>query len=173
VTDKLDRLWAPWRLEYIKSAASKPDGCFICTAIEAHTDRENLVLHRDELGLVMMNLYPYNNGHLLVAPYRHVGTLDELETDEITALGLMLRKAVGWLERAYKPNGYNIGMNLGRIAGAGLPGHLHYHIVPRWDGDTNFMPVLGCAKVISEGLASSYDQIKRAMEDKRGQDKQD
>jgi len=163
--NKLDRLWAPWRLEYIKSAVTRPDGCFLCEALASGNDREKLLLHRDKLTFVIMNLYPYNNGHLLVAPIRHVGGLDDLTTDELTALGEHTRRAVRWLDKAYTPHGYNIGLNLGRVAGAGLPDHIHWHIVPRWDGDTNFMPVLGGTKVIAEGLRASYDQIKKVIEE--------
>ncbi len=168
MSDKLDRLWAPWRLEYIKSAVKGPDGCFLCEAAEAGNDRERLLLHRDELVFVIMNLYPYNNGHLLIAPYRHVGGLDDLSTDELNAISEATRKAVRWLDMAFKPHGFNIGLNLGRAAGAGLPAHLHWHVVPRWEGDSNFMPVLGCVKVISDGLASSYDELRKAIEEEGG-----
>ena len=165
MSDKLDRLWAPWRLEYIKSTVKEPDGCFLCEAVKAGDDRERLLLHRDELVFIIMNLYPYNNGHLLIAPYRHVGTLDDLSTEELNAISDVTRKAVRWLERAFSPHGFNIGLNLGKAGGAGLPAHLHWHVVPRWDGDSNFMPVLGCVKVISDGLASTYDQLRRAIEE--------
>lgn len=168
MSDRLDRLWAPWRLEYIKSAVKEPDGCFLCEAVEAGNDRERLLLHRDELVFIIMNLYPYNNGHLLIAPYRHVGGLDDLSTDELNAISEVTRNAVRWLDMAFKPHGYNIGLNLGRAAGAGLPAHLHWHVVPRWDGDSNFMPVLGCVKVISDGLASTYDQLRKAIEQDSG-----
>ncbi len=176
MTDKPQRLWAPWRLEYIQESVVAPKcDCFLCEAVAhgavahgavaSHTDRERLLLHRDELTFVILNLYPYNNGHLLVAPYRHVGEMDDLTVDEMTELFTVTRKAVNWLKKAFNPNGFNIGINLGRVAGAGLPEHLHIHIVPRWDGDTNFMPVLGLAKVISQGLNSTYDDLKRAMEE--------
>ena len=165
MTDKPDRLWSPWRLEYIDTAVKKPGGCFLCEALQAGNDRERLILFRDELAFLIMNLYPYNNGHLLVAPYRHVGNLGDLTVNEITAIGELTRKAVSWLDKAYQPDGYNVGLNIGRIAGAGLPGHIHWHIVPRWDGDTNFMPVLGCVKVISEGLRPGYDRIKKAIDE--------
>jgi len=167
--DKLDRLWAPWRLEYIRSAVVNPKGCFLCEALSAGDDRERLLVHRSELSFVIMNLYPYNNGHLLVAPIRHARGLDDLAKDELSALSEHVRQAVKWLEEVYEPDGYNIGLNLGRVAGAGLPDHIHWHIVPRWDGDTNFMPVLGGAKVISEGLQASYDRIKKVAEELSGQ----
>ncbi|NQU05752.1 MAG: HIT domain-containing protein [Calditrichaeota bacterium] len=160
-----DRIWAPWRMEYIHNDVDKPNGCFLCEAVDSVNDREKLLLHRDEHVFTIMNLYPYNNGHLLVAPYRHVGEIEDLTTDEMSALGEVTRKAIRWMDKAYKPHGYNIGLNIGRVAGAGLPGHLHWHIVPRWDGDCNFMPVLGHVKVISEGLLAGYDRIKQIIED--------
>lgn len=164
MNDQPNRIWAPWRYDYLQSAVDKADGCFLCDAVAAGNDREHLLLHRDELVFIIMNLYPYNNGHLLVAPYRHVGELDELSSEESAALGEVTRKAVKWMNEAYQPQGYNIGLNLGRVAGAGLPDHLHWHIVPRWDGDHNFMPVLGYTKVISEGLLASYDRIRQVID---------
>lgn len=164
MTEQLDRLWAPWRLEYIETAVDSSGDCFLCEALSAGKDRERLLVSRGELAFVLMNRYPYNNGHLLVAPNQHLGELDELAPEELCALFELTRKAVGWIEEAYHPHGFNIGINLGRIAGAGLPGHLHVHIVPRWDGDTNFMPVLGGVKVISEGLASSFDKLREVIQ---------
>jgi ATP adenylyltransferase len=164
LSDEIGRLWAPWRLEYVESAVKESGGCFLCDALQAGDDRERLIVHRDALTFLIMNLYPYNNGHLLLAPHRHVGGLDDLTMDELTAVAELTRRAVKWLDIAYQPHGYNIGLNLGRVAGAGLPGHIHWHIVPRWDGDTNFMPVLGCAKVISEGLRAGFDRIRQAVE---------
>jgi len=152
-------------MEYIDSVLKQPGGCFLCEAVNSGNDSERLILHRAELTFLIMNLYPYNNGHLLVVPYRHVGELDDLTGEELSEIGELTRKAVRWLDRAFHPDGYNIGLNLGRTAGAGLPGHIHYHIVPRWDGDSNFMPVLGCVKVISEGLAATYARIKKAIEE--------
>ena len=160
-----DILWAPWRLEYIKTAVKEPDGCFLCEALSAENVRENLLLYRGEAAFVVMNLYPYNNGHLLVAPNRHVGEIHDLSSEELLAVNELTRTALKWLDRAYSPHGYNVGLNLGRAAGAGLPGHLHYHIVPRWDGDVNFMPVLGYTKVVSEGLQASYDKLREAIEE--------
>lgn len=155
-------IWAPWRLEYIKDSMNSP-GCFLCDAYETGVDRDKLILQSGDLALAIMNRYPYNNGHLLIAPHRHVSGLDELDAQEMLALFELTRRAVGWLERAYAPHGFNIGINLGQVAGAGLPGHLHVHIVPRWDGDTNFMPVLSGAKVVSEGLTSSYDTLREII----------
>ncbi len=165
MSDKPERLWAPWRLEYIRSAVRKPGECFLCEADSTDDDREKLVLHRENDSFVMMNLYPYNNGHLLVAPRRHVGDMDDLEIGELTSLFDLVRRATGWLKKAYNPDGFNIGINIGRVAGAGLPGHLHVHIVPRWNGDVNFMPVLGFTKVVSEGLQSSWDTLKKVIDE--------
>lgn len=163
MSDKPERMWAPWRLEYIRSAV-KPEGdCFLCEADSAGKDRERLVLHREADSFAMMNLYPYNNGHLLIAPHRHVGDLDDLSMEELSSLFVLVRKANGWLRKAYNPDGFNIGINIGRVAGAGLPGHLHVHIVPRWNGDVNFMPVLGFTKVVSEGLQSSWDTLREVI----------
>ncbi len=163
MTDDLKRLWAPWRLEYIETADHPGTECFLCDALRMDDDRRGLVLFRGAAAFALLNRYPYNNGHLLVAPNRHLGTLDQLDSGETAALFELVRRAVGWIERAYNPHGFNIGINLGRTAGAGLPGHLHIHIVPRWDGDTNFMPVLGGTKVISEGLSSSYERLQRQI----------
>ncbi len=165
MTDKPDRLWAPWRLEYIKSAVKSESDCFLCEAFNAGKDRDRLILHRGENAFVIMNLYPYNNGHLLVAPNRHAGDLDDLSVDELTELFVLVRRANNWLRKTYNPHGFNIGVNIGRVAGAGLPEHVHVHIVPRWNGDVNFMPVLGFVKVISEGLQSTYDTIRKVIDE--------
>lgn len=165
MSEKRDILWAPWRLEYIKTAVKDPDGCFLCEAFEGDDDRESLLLYRAELAFCVMNLYPYNNGHLLIAPNRHVGDIQELTPEELLALNELTRFSLKWLDKAYSPHGYNVGLNLGRVAGAGLPEHLHYHVVPRWNGDVNFMPVLGFTKVVSEGLQASYDRLRQAIED--------
>lgn len=159
MTEERRLLWAPWRLEYIKSFQGPRPECFLCEALEAHEDRDRLVLYREETAFVIMNRYPYNNGHLLISPNRHIEDLDDLSIPELTALFDLTRRAKNWLRKAYNPDGFNIGINQGRESGAGLPEHLHVHVVPRWDGDTNFMPVLGFTKVISQGLHSSYDEI--------------
>ncbi|MBC8465685.1 HIT domain-containing protein [bacterium] len=162
--DSPKRLWAPWRYEYLKEFDSPKSECFLCDAFNDDHDRERLLLHRSEQTFVIMNLYPYNNGHLLVVPNRHISSLNDLALGELTELFNTVRKANKWLEEVYQPDGFNIGINIGQVAGAGLPGHLHVHIVPRWNGDNNFLPVLGCVKVVSEGLGSSYDQIKKVIE---------
>ena len=156
----MDQLWAPWRLAYIaKPGPPKPDECFICSGLAAKADRENLIAHRGSRSVVVLNRFPYNNGHLLVAPNVHKGRLDQLESGELVDLMEMVRRMVAVLQELITPDGFNIGLNLGRTAGAGLPGHLHWHIVPRWNGDTNFMPVLADAKVISQSLDSLWEML--------------
>jgi ATP adenylyltransferase len=162
----MDQLWAPWRLSYV--AAAKPptaaDPCFICQGLSETEDRRNLIAVRTPLAVVVLNRFPYNNGHLLVAPKAHKGRLHELAAAETLDLMETVSRMVGLLGRLMHPDGYNIGLNLGRTAGAGLPGHLHWHIVPRWDGDSNFMPVLSDTKVISQSLDALYDLLTGALQ---------
>ena len=160
----MDRLWAPWRAQYIREASESegvesPPGCFICRGIASRDDRENLLVSRGAHSVVILNRFPYNNGHMLVAPLVHHGTLGELTGADLTEPIETIRRMVTVLDRMLRPQGYNIGLNQGKSAGAGLPGHLHWHIVPRWDGDTNFMPVLGHSKVIVESLHEFYDRL--------------
>lgn len=157
----LDRIWAPWRAQYIHEGASTPQapGCFLCRSLAEEDDRENYLVVRGPHSVVMLNRYPYNNGHLLVAPRVHKGTLGELEDQDLIEPVRVLRRMTLVLDRMLRPHGYNIGLNQGKAAGAGLPGHLHWHIVPRWDGDTNFMPILGDTKVIVESLHAFYDRL--------------
>jgi ATP adenylyltransferase len=157
----MDHLWAPWRLAYI--ANPKPPGtedvCFICKGLAESDDRANLIAWRRPQSAVVLNRFPYNNGHLLVAPNRHKGALHELDEGEILEMQETLTRLVTVCDKVMRPEGYNIGLNLGQVAGAGLPGHLHWHLVPRWNGDTNFMPVLADTKVISQSLDTLYDLI--------------
>ncbi|MBP7275356.1 MAG: HIT domain-containing protein [Kiritimatiellae bacterium] len=154
----MKNLWAPWRMDFIRSP--KTDGCFMCDAIAGSDDRDTLLLHRAPIGVVIMNRYPYTNGHLLVAPRRHVADLRSLTDDERLELMKLTDDSVRALGAVARPEGYNIGINLGRVAGAGLESHLHIHIVPRWNGDTNFMPVFGEVRVIPQALEELYDQLK-------------
>jgi ATP adenylyltransferase len=142
-------------------------GCFLCHGATGSEDRQNLVVDRTSYCLVVLNRYPYNNGHLLVAPRVHKGTLAELEGPELVEPIQTLRRMTMILDRMLQPQGYNIGLNQGRAAGAGLPGHLHWHIVPRWNGDTNFMPVLGHSKVIVESLHEFYDRLLEELASER------
>ncbi len=163
----MDRIWAPWRTAYI--GKDHGSGCIFCEKLESDKDLENYVLYRGDKTFVMMNLYPYNNGHLLIAPKRHVGDLTDLEKDEILELGLVTQRMVRLLRAAFNPEGFNAGVNLGKIAGAGVPGHFHIHVVPRWGGDTNFMPVIGDVRVISEGLDLTYRKLAEAMDKEKDQ----
>jgi ATP adenylyltransferase len=159
----MDQLWAPWRLAYIANPPKPHEdpGCFLCRGLAAHDDRAHLIALRTARSAVVLNRFPYNNGHLLVVPLAHKGTLAELDADELLDLQETLRRMIGVLDEAMTPDGYNVGLNLGRVAGAGLPGHLHWHIVPRWNGDTNFMPVLADVKVIPQALDALYDLLIR------------
>jgi ATP adenylyltransferase len=153
-------LWAPWRMTYILGARGPADECIFCDR-PAHGDpRENLVLAADADTCVMLNRYPYNNGHLMVAPRAHVADLALLDAGSFVKLMERLRFAAGVLQRALKPDGMNVGANLGKVAGAGVDAHLHWHIVPRWTGDTNFMPVIAEVKVMPQHLLESYDALK-------------
>jgi ATP adenylyltransferase len=155
----VDQLWAPWRSSFVTANKPKDDACFICRGVGETTDRANLVVHRTELSVVLLNLYPYNNGHLLIAPKRHRGRPADLDDAELLDLQRVLRDMLAVLERRMTPDGFNVGLNLGAAAGAGLPGHMHWHVVPRWNGDTNFMPVLTDAKVIVQSLDALYDLL--------------
>lgn len=165
----MDHLWAPWRLSYVTDPAEKakpatPDACFLCTGANGTDDRANLLVHRTSLSVVVLNKFPYNNGHLLVAPREHRGKLHDLSPDQLLDLQLVLRKMLGIIEKRMSPDGFNIGLNLGKVAGAGLPGHLHWHIVPRWSGDVNFMPVIADTKVIVQSLDALYDLLMEELE---------
>jgi ATP adenylyltransferase len=153
----MERLWAPWRSAYIGRG---PDsGCVFCDLAMPGQEEEKLILWRQDRVFVTMNLYPYNNGHLLIIPNRHVGDIDQLEGDELLEIGTATQKAVALLRRAFNPEGFNMGVNMGKAAGAGIPGHFHVHVVPRWGGDSNFMPIIGDTKVISEGLEQTYNKL--------------
>ncbi|RMF61643.1 MAG: HIT domain-containing protein [Calditrichaeota bacterium] len=151
-------LWAPWRMEYILSEKEKE--CIFCSKTREDDDRTNLILFRGEHNFVIMNKYPYNNGHLMVVPYRHISEFEELTEAEFSEMTRLIAKSINALKAALQPEGFNIGMNVGKIAGAGIDDHLHFHIVPRWAADTNFMPVVGHTKVISEGLWETWDKLK-------------
>ena len=150
-------LWAPWRIEYIRN--EKEGECFLCRIFAEQTDRENLLLHRGKTCAVLMNRFPYNSGHLMVAPFRHIAGLGDLTSEETLEMAALTARSVAVLGEVMVPQGFNIGCNLGAAAGAGLKDHLHQHIVPRWIGDTNFMPVLGGPRVIPEALEATYDLL--------------
>ena len=154
------QLWAPWRLEYI-ARADEDEGCFFCRAAQA-SDEDGLVVHRGEKVFVLLNKFPYSSGHVMVAPYRHIGDFGDLENDEALEIHRLTGQALGALATVYAPQGYNLGWNLGRIAGAGVLDHVHEHVVPRWAGDTNFMPVLADVKVLPEHLAETRTRLAEA-----------
>ena len=155
----MERLWAPWRMEYLMSGNT--EGCIFCVKPPQDDDEANLILLRTPHSFVMLNAYPYNNGHLMIAPYRHVGSFTELKPEERCDLIDTVARAEGILARAFSPQGMNVGANLGHCAGAGVPGHVHVHIVPRWEGDTNFMPVVGETRVLPETLHETYLRLKQ------------
>ncbi len=157
----MKRLWAPWRVAYIN--AGKVPGCVFCEAPAAGDDRAALILHRDAFGFLILNRYPYNSGHLMAVPFRHVARLEQLTPEEMCALLALSGLAVQVLEHAMRPEGFNVGLNLGRAAGAGIDDHLHIHVVPRWAGDTNFMPVLGGVKVLPEDLETTHARLTAAL----------
>lgn len=159
-------IWAPWRIEYITK--EKEEGCIFCEKPKERNDRENLILYRGESGFIILNRYPYANGHLMAVPYRHVKELAELNDRERVEIMNLTIKSIEIL-KAMKPDGFNIGMNLGRVAGAGIDDHLHFHIVPRWSGDTNFMPVIGDIKVMPEYLDQTYLKLIERVETKGGE----
>ena len=154
------RLWAPWRLEYIASA-DELEGCVLCRAASAG-DEEGLVVHRGEHAFAMLNKFPYASGHFMVAPLRHTGDFGDLEDAEVLELHRLAAAGIGALAQTYSPQGYNLGWNLGRIAGAGVADHIHLHVVPRWAGDTNFMPVLADVKVLPEHLLETRRKLAEA-----------
>jgi ATP adenylyltransferase len=155
------RLWAPWRLAYV--AGPKDPGCVFCDAPAAGDDRTALIVHRAAPVYVILNRFPYNSGHLMIVPFRHVARLDQLSPEESRAITETTGLAILALERAMAPEGFNVGMNLGRAAGAGIDAHLHMHVVPRWVGDTNFMPVLDDTKVLPQHLDETYAQLSQAI----------
>ena len=156
-------LYAPWRMAYI--GAPQEPGCLFCRAFEASPDddRQNLVVCREPQALAMMNKFPYNNGHLMVAPRAHEGSLTGLGDDQLLALMRLTRRSIRALEGVMSPEAFNVGVNIGRPAGAGIPDHVHVHVVPRWNGDTNFMPVLGEVKVINEHLEATWEKLSRSF----------
>jgi ATP adenylyltransferase len=157
----MQNLWAPWRAEYF--TITKPEGCVFCTAAsQGHSDQSadpHYLLVREKTCFAMLNAYPYTGGHLMVAPYKHTGNLEDLTEDELRDILILARRCKVALDKSIKPHGYNMGFNLGEAAGAGIPDHLHFHVVPRWNGDTNFMTVLAQNRIISEGLKETHAKI--------------
>ena len=154
------RLWAPWRLDYIKGP--KADECIFCTKPDDGDDRATYIVHRGEHCFAILNAFPYNNGHLMISPYRHVPSIEELEPDALLELMTLAQSGIGALRTAYGPEGFNLGINQGKVAGAGVEHHVHLHIVPRWGADTNFMPVIANTRVLPQSLDDSFDDVTRS-----------
>ena len=165
----MDRLYAPWRMAYIDQPAAAKEHfaegeCVFCRKSRSEDDAGDLVLFKGCHAFVLMNLYPYTNGHLMVAPYDHTANLNDLSPETLSEIMLLTRRAARALGHSIHPDGYNIGMNVGKVAGAGIADHLHMHIVPRWDGDTNFMPVIADTKILPDSLEGSYRKLRAAWE---------
>jgi ATP adenylyltransferase len=159
------RIWAPWRLPYVKDAGKDvEEECIFCVAPAASDDEANLIVHRGERSFVILNKFPYTNGHLMVAPYEHLATLPEVDSETIEEIMGLTQTAMVALEQRYSPHGYNVGFNQGRVAGAGFEHHIHMHVVPRWGGDTNFMPVLADTRVMPQSLEQSYETLRGAFD---------
>ncbi|MDP2919723.1 MAG: HIT domain-containing protein [Dehalococcoidia bacterium] len=165
----MENIWAPWRMEYIR--LEKPQGCILCDKPEESDDEGNYILYRGKKNYIIMNSYPYNPGHLLVAPYRHVAGLENLTREELHEHGEIIQQCIKVLNQSFNPAGFNIGTNMGRIAGAGIADHVHTHVVPRWQGDTNFMPVVGGVRVIPEAIMETYHKIEGRFQARPGRRK--
>ncbi|MGA8746311.1 MAG: HIT domain-containing protein [Solirubrobacterales bacterium] len=158
------RIWAPWRLAYVKDGSKDiEEECIFCAKPAAADDALNLIVHRGERCFVILNLFPYTNGHLMVAPFGHIGRLQELPEETVREMMGLAQRAMHRLEEVYDPQGYNVGFNQGRVAGAGVEHHIHLHIVPRWGGDTNFMPVIADTKVMPQTLEQSFEALRGAF----------
>tara|TARA_B100000700_G_scaffold330905_1_gene459913 strand:- start:103 stop:591 length:489 start_codon:yes stop_codon:yes gene_type:complete len=154
----MDRLWAPWRLEYIKGP--KEEGCVFCNRTQSSNDKESLILYRGRFCFVIINLYPYNNGHLMIVPYKHESDLLKVDLKTKMEILTLVDKTIKILTTQFNPNGFNFGANIGKAGGAGIADHIHYHLVPRWNGDTNFMPIISETKILVQSLNEIYDQLK-------------
>ena len=159
----MDHLWSPWRMKYL-DGSNKTDRCVFCAAQEMQDSVENLIAYRGEYAYVILNRFPYTSGHLLVNPYQHVTTLEELDPETRAEMMELTSRCTAILKNIYKPQGFNVGINMGAAAGAGVPAHIHMHIVPRWSGDTNFMSTLGQTRVLPEELEVTYERVKNEFE---------
>jgi len=159
-------LWAPWRMKFVKSIKKnrKNKKCILCNKVKELNDKKNYVLYRGKKSFIILNLYPYSNGHLMVAPNRHIAELDKLSSEEIIELMDLVNLSIKLLKKTHNPDGFNIGINYGKAAGAGIDKHIHIHIVPRWFGDVNFMPVISDTKIIPESLDSTYQKLKKELQ---------
>ena len=161
----MDYLWTPWRYNYI-TQAEPPSGCVFCAAAGGNDDRDNLIVHRAQHNFVILNRFPYTNGHVMVVPYAHLGSLEKTPDETLVEMMRLARITEGRLRETYHPDGVNVGMNLGRSAGAGIADHIHMHILPRWTGDTNFMTVTGETRVLPEDLPMTWEKLSRAFREK-------
>ena len=152
-------LWAPWRMDYLLGKTDPETGCLFCINVESHPSEANLIIHKGEHTMVMLNKYPYSNGHLLLAPIMHVSSIDELTENAVIELAILCQHSVKTLRRAYNPEGFNIGVNIGAAAGAGIPNHVHMHVLPRWSGDTNFMTSTAETRVLPEEISVTYNRL--------------
>ncbi len=154
----MEQIWAPWRIEYIQM--EKAEGCVLCDKPRQSSDAQNYILYRGDKNFIIMNSYPYNPGHLMVSPYRHIASLEQLTDEELNEHFEIVSRSIKILRQVFNPSGFNIGINMGKVAGAGIDDHFHTHIVPRWQGDTNFMPVISDVRVLPEALAETYEKLK-------------
>ena len=160
-----ERIWAPWRLAYVKDAAKDvEEGCIFCAKPAGDDDAANLIVHRGERVFVILNLFPYTNGHLMITPYEHLSSIADLPADTIAEMMSLSQQSIRILEEEYAPHGFNVGFNQGRVAGAGVEHHIHMHVVPRWGGDNNFMPVLADTRVMPQSIEQTYEALKGTFE---------
>jgi len=159
----MDYLWTPWRYRYMAEAAGKQTGCIFCAALEKKDDAETLIVFRGKKNFILLNRYPYTSGHMMIVPYAHIPDLKDCDAETLAEMMLLAQRAEGALAAAYKPDGFNLGMNLGRAAGAGVIGHVHLHVLPRWIGDANFMSVVGETRVEPEDLRTTYEKLRKAL----------
>lgn len=159
-------LWAPWRMQYVTGA--KPTGCFLCKKHQDSNDAENYVVSRGVRCYVILNIFPYNPGHVMIVPYAHLPSVGDLDEETLAEMMILVSRCVKLLQKTMSPSGFNVGMNIGRVAGAGVAEHVHAHVVPRWEGDANFMPVVGSTKVLPEELRSTYERLRKAWSSLEG-----
>ncbi|AWR97220.1 HIT domain-containing protein [Acidianus sulfidivorans JP7] len=163
----MEYIWAPWRSAYVADTSKKTkkdSSCIFCDFIKQDNDKENLIVYRGRYAFVILNRFPYNPGHLMIVPYRHVSTLELLEDHEISEIFKLSKISMKVIRSIYSPDGFNLGVNIGRVAGAGIESHVHVHIVPRWNGDANFMPIIANTKVLPESLGDTYKKIKDGIQ---------
>lgn len=157
----MDHLWSPWRMKYIRRQES-PKGCIFCDAVEMKDGDENLVVTRGTHAFVILNMFPYTSGHIMIVPFNHIANFEDMDQDTCGEVMFLTRQGISALEKVYHPEGYNMGANLGASAGAGIEGHIHFHLVPRWNGDTNFMTTIGGTRILPEDLSETLKHLKKA-----------